>query len=58
MLQNEKGSREYMLAIKQFSNDPRQSEDGKRRYTVEDTNVQAMTLPFQSPMLYEEGYLS
>jgi len=41
MLQNEKGSREYMLAIKQDFQKIRASlSDGKRRYTVEDTNIQ------------------
>lgn len=40
-LQNEKGLREYMLAIKQDFQKIRASmSDGKRRYTVEDTNIQ------------------
>jgi len=40
-LQNEKGLREYILTIKQDFQKVRASlSDGKRRYTVEDTNIQ------------------
>jgi SAM-dependent methyltransferase len=40
-LQNEKGLRKYMLAMKQdFQKVHASLSDGKRRYTVEDTNIQ------------------
>jgi len=40
-LKNDKGLREYMLTIKQVFQKIRASlSDGKRRYTVEDTNIQ------------------